>query len=240
MLDKESIRANLESVQARIAAATKLAGRDAATIRMVAVTKGHPVEAISILQQLGVLDIGESYVEDAREKQALLGQTPSLKWHMIGHIQSRKAQLVAGNFDLVHSVDTLKLARRLDRFAGEASRKLAILLECNVSAEVSKTGWPVWNNEGETAFMKDVAELVMLKNLEPHGLMTIAPVIDRPDQAKAYFKKLRMLRDKLAEKVPQTYWRELSMGMSDDFESAITEGATLVRIGTAILGPRQN
>ena len=239
MVEKEIIRRNLENVRARIALAAERAGRNPATVRLIAVTKSHPAESIAVLIELGVTDIGESYAEEAHAKQLELGETASITWHMIGHVQSRKAQIVAENFGLVHSLDSLKLARRLDSFAGKAGAKLSVLLECNVSSEASKSGWPVWTIEGKHSFMNEVPELVKLPYLQIRGLMSIAPAVRRPDEARPFFAATRLLRDQLAEQHQSMDWKELSMGMSDDFEAAIAEGATLVRLGTAILGPRK-
>jgi hypothetical protein len=238
VIDSDAIRSNFDKVQARIAAAAQRAGRDPGQIHLVAVAKGHPAEAIQVLVDLGVIDIGESYAEEGRAKQMAMSSSTAVKWHMIGHVQSRKAHLVATFFDLVHSVDSLKLAQRLDRFAAEAGRVLLILLECNVSAEVSKTGWPVSRDAERDAFYADTKEIMRMPNLKVQGLMSVAAVADSPEMARPHFLKTRQLRNTMAARFPQTEWKELSMGMSGDFEAAIAEGATLVRIGTAILGPR--
>jgi len=238
VIDPDSIQRNLEAVKMRIAAAAKLAGRDPAQIRLVVVTKGHPAETIKALFDLGISEFGESYIEEGRAKQVALVDLSGVKWHMIGHVQSRKAQAVAENYDLVHSIDSLKLARRLDRFAGDAGRKLPVLLECNVSGEATKAGWPVSQDNDRDLLFSEVEELLQLHNLQVNGLMSIAPVMEKPELARPYFEQTRELRDALAERFPQSEWKELSMGMSDDFESAVLEGSTMVRIGTSILGPR--
>ena len=238
MIDRKAIEKNLGAVQARIAAATEKAGRDLAEVSLVVVTKGHPAETIQVLFDLGIRAIGESYAEEGRAKQVALSGYSGLKWHMIGHVQSRKAELIAQHFDMLHSVDSLKLARRLNRFAGEAGRVLPILLECNVSGEASKYGWPAADPAFWPALFGEVEQGLTLSNLKLQGLMTIAPIVERPEQARPYFERARRLRDELANRFPQAELSQLSMGMSDDFEPAILEGATLVRIGTAILGPR--
>ena len=238
MIDRRAIEKNLRAVRARISAAAERAGRDPAEVSLVVVTKGHPAETIQTLFELGIRTIGESYVEEGRAKQVALSGYSGLKWHMIGHVQSRKAELVAQHFDMLHSVDSLKLARRLDRFAGEASRVLPILLECNVSGEASKYGWPAADPALWPALYGEVEQVLTLSNLRLHGLMTVAPIVERPEQARPYFERTRRLRDELANRFPKAELSQLSLGMSDDFELAILEGATLVRIGTAILGPR--
>lgn len=238
MIDPGSIQRNLETVKERIAAAARLAGRDSAEIRLVVVTKGHPAGALQALFDLGIREFGESYIEEGRAKQVALAHLAAVKWHMIGHVQSRKAQAAAENFDLIHSLDSLKLARRLDRFAGQSGRKLPVLLECNVGGEASKTGWPVAKKKDRKHLFAEVEEILELPNLQITGLMSIAPVVEKPELARPYFERTRLLRDALAERFTQAHWKELSIGMSDDFESAILEGATMLRIGTAILGQR--
>ncbi len=237
MIDPAAVGSNLDKVRVRIATSAERAGREPEQIRLVAVTKGHPAEAIRVLADLGVTDIGESYAEEGRAKQMALPSASAVKWHMIGHVQGRKAQLTATYFDLVHSVDSLKLARRLDRFAAESGRVLPVLLECNVSVEASKTGWLVTLDAEREAFYADTEEIMRLPNLMVQGLMSVAPVVESPDLARPYFRKTRQLCDTMAERFPQAKLEELSMGMSGDFEAAIAEGATLVRVGTAILGP---
>jgi pyridoxal phosphate enzyme (YggS family) len=157
---------------------------------------------------------------------------------MIGHVQSRKAQLVASSFAWVHSLDSLKLARRLDRFAGEVNRRLPALLECNVSGEETKFGWPAWDEARWPELVPSIGELAELPNLELCGLMTMAPFFDSPEQARPYFARLKRLQSYLQAVIPETTLPELSMGMSGDYEAAIQEGATIVRIGTAIMGRR--
>jgi pyridoxal phosphate enzyme (YggS family) len=157
---------------------------------------------------------------------------------MIGHIQSRKAKAVCQSFDYTHSLDSLKLANRLDRFAAEEGRSLPVLLECNVSGEESKTGWPAWQEAEWGNLAEALAPLFDLTHLQMHGLMTMPPFFEDAERARPYFQRLRRLRDFLAERYPGADWSELSMGMSADFQVAVEEGATLVRVGTAIVGPR--
>lgn len=234
MTDPAQIARNLAEIKERMAAAAKQAGRDPAAVRLVAVTKGHPLEAIRALADLGVTEIGESYVDEALPKQMALGQGASVKWHMIGHVQSRKAQAVASHFLLVHSVDSVKLAERFNGFAGQAGSKLAVLLECNVSAEASKHGWDVANR---STFFGDAERILNFDYLDVQGLMSMAPYSPAGEAARPYFERTRVLRDELAARTGRTL-PELSMGMSGDFEAAILEGATLVRVGTALLGER--
>jgi pyridoxal phosphate enzyme (YggS family) len=188
---------------------------------------------------LGQRDFGENRVDEASDKISPARSSGlEIAWHMIGHIQSRKARAVAADFAWVHSVDGASLAERLNRVAGEVKRTLPILLECNVSGEEEKYGLPA--NEFETdpaqwaALCAAVETILAWPHLQVRGLMTMAPVVPEPELARPVFKQLRKLRDRLAERFPAADWRELSMGMTDDFEPAIEEGATMVRIGRAI------
>lgn len=230
---------NLAAVHARIAAAAHSAGRDPGSITLVAVSKTQPASLVAAAAQAGQVDFGENRVEEALPKRQALSSAPSMHWHMIGHVQSRKARAVAeAGFALVHSVDSLKLAERLSRYAAAAGRRQAVLLECNVSGEASKAGFPVAVAGQWAGWLSEVDALLGLPGLEVRGLMTMAPMVAHPDQARPCFRRLRELRDYLAAQRPAADWRELSMGMTDDFEAAIAEGATLVRIGRAIFGER--
>ena len=236
MVDQKAIRRNLEDVQERISNAARLAGRDLQELRLVVITKGHPAASVEALAEVGVRDIGESYAEEGVAKKMALANLPGCKWHMIGHIQSRKASLVAEHFDVVHSLDSQKLATRLAKFVQESGGSMPVLLECNVSGEVSKYGWDAVVEN--TQLWTDVEEIVKLNGLRIQGLMTIAPIVKNSHDARPYFAKLRELRDALAVRFPGADWSQLSMGMSSDYEAAIMEGATMLRIGTAILGER--
>lgn len=232
------IKSNYQQVLERIQQVAFQAGRDPQSIRLIVVTKGQPVEAVEAVRAAGATSLGENYVEEALAKiQACVGQ-PGIEWHMIGHVQSRKARQVGAHFDWVHSLDSLKLGRRLAQAAQDAGRVLPVLLECNVSGEESKFGWPAWQEVAWPALLADLAQLIELPGLQIRGLMTMAPFGDDPEEARPYFQKLGRLREFLAAQYPQVRWAELSMGMSADYEVAIQEGATMVRIGTAIMGPR--
>jgi pyridoxal phosphate enzyme (YggS family) len=233
------LRQNLQAVQARIAAAARRAGRDAGEITLVAVTKTQPVDVIRAAYDLGLRHFGENRVEEAEAKVGCL--PGDITWHMIGHVQSRKAPHVLPIFQIVHSVDSLKLARRLDRFAAEGGAPLPILLECNVSGEASKYGLDAsrWREDElqRRALLAAVEEILTLPHVQVQGLMTMAPIVADAEQARPMFACLRALRDELAAAFPEGGWRHLSMGLSDDFEVAVEEGATLVRVGRAIFDP---
>lgn len=234
----KSLHQRYENVLARIASAAARSGRSSHEVQLVVVTKGHPVEIVKQAIDLGARVLGENYVEEALPKMAAVPAMKDVQWHMIGHIQSRKARLVCENFDFVESVDSLKLAKRLDRFAAEQDRQLPVLLEFNLSGEESKFGWSAWNELEWRSVADEVGDLLSLENLNIMGLMTMPPYFSDPEDARPYFIRLRRLRDYLAARFSQLSWEDLSMGMSADFEIAIEEGATIVRIGTAIVGER--
>jgi pyridoxal phosphate enzyme (YggS family) len=233
-----TIKENIEHVTGNIKTAAMRAGRDPESVRIVVVTKGHPPESLIDAVAAGAFRIGENYVEEAMEKMTFLSAQDEVEWHMIGHIQSRKARQVAENFDFIHSLDSYKLAARLDRFSGELDRRLPVLLECNVSGEGSKYGFSAWDMEQWKAIAEVAGQVAALPNLAVRGLMTMPPYFDDPEKARRYFQRLVQLRDYLRDELPQVEWDELSMGMSGDYEIAVEEGATLVRIGTAIMGTR--
>jgi pyridoxal phosphate enzyme (YggS family) len=241
----DSIARNLAQVQERIAEASLRAGRNPAAVNLVAVTKTHPAETVIAAYQAGARDFGENRVGEGAAKvpavrDAIAGPQP--KWHMIGHVQSRKAQVAVEHFDCVHSVDRLKIARRLSHFAQEAGLTLPVLLECNVSGEESKYGFELadWerNEAQRDAFFATVEEMLALPGLAVRGLMTMAPFVADPATVRPIFASLRGLCDALRERFPSGDWRHLSMGMTDDFEIAVEEGSTMVRIGRAIFGAR--
>ncbi len=243
----DDIARNLARVQERIAEAALRAGRDPAGVTLVAITKAFPPEAVVAAYQAGVRHFGENRVEEGEVKivvvhTALSGSRPT--WHMVGHVQSRKAREVVAHFDYVHSVDRLKIARRLSDFARAAGQVLPALLECNVSGEETKFGFDLYGWEQDAArregFFAAVAEILALPGLAVQGLMTMAPVAVDPETVRPVFAGLRALRDALRERFPDHDWRHLSMGMTDDFEIAVEEGATMVRIGRAIFGERAN
>jgi len=182
--------------------------------------------------------LGENRVEEAVPKQEQLSDLEGIEWHMVGHIQSRKATTVAEAFDLVHSVDRSKIAQRLNRAAEQVGRRLPVLLECNVSGEAAKYGWALAQESSWPGIVDEFADLVRLPNLEILGLMTMAPMTNTPESVRPVFRRLRQLQEFLCQSLPAE-WSELSMGMTDDFEIAVEEGATILRIGRAIFGPRQ-
>ncbi len=234
----DSIRERYEQTLQRIAAAAKSVGRDPASIRLVVVTKSQPREVAEAAIQAGAKILGENYPEEAVEKIQSIAAQSAVEWHMIGHVQSRKARLVPANFNLMQSLDSLKLAERLDRFAAEAGRVLPVLLEFNVGGEDSKSGWPAADESRWDELAASLKPVFGLSHLEVRGLMVMPPIGDAAEASRPYFQSARRLQSFLRERLPQVAWSELSMGTSTDFEVAVQEGATLVRVGTAIVGPR--
>jgi pyridoxal phosphate enzyme (YggS family) len=219
-------------IRGRIRQAAERAGRDPATVRLVAVSKTKPVEMMREAVAAGAAVFGENYIQEAREKHAALADL-GLEWHFIGHLQSNKAKYAVKLFDLIHSVDTVKLAREIDRQAAKIGRIQPILLQVNISREPTKSGI---DPQDLPALAADVARL---PNLSVKGLMTMPPFFDDPDRARPFFRSLhRLSLDVLDLSIPNISMAELSMGMTGDFEAAVEEGATLVRIGTALFGPR--
>src|SRR5581483_3705497 len=233
-----SIAENRGRVRAQIETAARRAGRSPDEITLVAVSKTFPVEAILEAWRAGAREIGENRVEEASEKiPAVNRQLPDgkIRWHLIGHLQRRKARNAIALFDLVQSVDTLRLAETMNRHAAAAGKQVPILLQVNIGNDPQKFGFVP---EPRAAFLREVEKITALPNLRVRGLMTIGPLVAAAEQARPFFRALRLLRDELARQFPNAEWQELSMGMTDDYAVAIEEGATIVRIGRAIFGQR--
>jgi pyridoxal phosphate enzyme (YggS family) len=226
---------NLARVRERIALAAQRVGRSPSEIALVAVTKTRPPEDLVAAYDAGVRDVGENRVEEAAAKKPQVSLA-GLTWHLVGHLQSRKARQAIDLFGVIHSVDSVKLALKLDALAGERGRVMPILLEVNVSGEETKYGLPLADQE---ALEAAVSEIAALPHLHIDGLMTVAFVAHDPGEVRPVFARLRKLRDELQTRFPQAGWQHLSMGMTDDFPVAVEEGATMLRIGRAIFGPRE-
>jgi pyridoxal phosphate enzyme (YggS family) len=224
------IAENLEFIRQRITAAAERNGRSAKEVKLVAVSKTYPPEVIREAVEAGQQCFGENRVQDALPKIDAL--PPDLEWHLIGHLQTNKVRKVIGRFALFHGVDNTALALQMNRIAGEFGVTASILLEVNVSGEESKFGFT------PSALPTALEELLPLPHLRVEGLMTMAPFSENPDSARPVFAELRKLRDALSA-ASRHPLKELSMGMSGDFEQGIAEGATIVRIGSAIFGSRQ-
>lgn len=214
------------------------AHRDPEEVSLVVVTKGHRADIARAAIEAGARKLGENYPEEGAEKMQLLQEYDQVEWHMIGHVQSRKARLVSERYAWVHSLDSVKLAQKLDRAAAEGGRVLPALIECNVSGEESKFGFAAWDENTWGKLCLALEPILQLQNIRVFGLMTMAPYSPDAEKARPFFRRLNRLRGYLASEFAGQDWSQLSMGMSADYEVAIQEGATLVRIGEAILGPR--
>ena len=231
------IRKNIETVNERILQAALHAGRDPDEITLVAVTKQKTAAVIKSLSECGIFNIGESYLKESLFKMEVLKEFP-IQWHMIGTIQTGKEKSIAAKFNAVHSVESFRTAKALDRFAHDSERPLPIYLEYNVSGEKTKHGWDAWSEKLWPALLMDLEKIHELQSLRINGLMTMAPYSSNPQDSRVFFKKLRQLRDFILKEIPNIKELGLSMGMSGDYEVAIEEGATVLRIGSALVGPR--
>ncbi|MCB0165246.1 MAG: YggS family pyridoxal phosphate-dependent enzyme [Anaerolineae bacterium] len=242
---------SLQSVQTRMAEAAARAGRNVNDVTLVAVTKTHPLDVVIEAYQAGLRHFGENRSDEFQQKrikfskwQAAQSQADPVHWHFIGHVQSRQAGLILENQPaLIHSIDSLKLAQRLDRLAQEQDApQINVLLQCNVSGESSKSGFALhqWSTSSHQLadFLTVVEQIAALEKITIAGLMTMAPYSDEAEPSRPYFKCLAALRSKLREVTPHLAWPHLSMGMTNDFEVGIEEGATIIRVGRAIFGER--
>ncbi|MBG0783926.1 MAG: YggS family pyridoxal phosphate-dependent enzyme [Anaerolineaceae bacterium] len=233
-----TIKANLARIQSKIDAAAARVGRDPQSISLLAVTKLLPLEVVQSAYAAGLRCFGENYPEQAVEKIIAMAAYPEIEWHMIGSTQSRKAELVSRYFNKVHSVDRLKIARYLNRYCGELDKVMPILIEVNLSGEESKAGFPAWHEDQWTELTIALDEIVDLPNLNVRGLMTMPPLYNDPELSRPIYRKLKRLQQSLKGQFPDICWDELSIGTSFDYEVAVEEGATVVRIGTELFGPR--
>ncbi len=231
------IRERIEQIQERIDKAARKSGRNPAEIELIAVTKEKSAAVVKTLSENGISKIGESYLSEALFKINILADY-KLEWHMIGNIQRGKETQIALNFAEVHSVGRLQIAKTLNKKAKQFKRILPVYLEFNVSGEDTKHGWNAWNESQWEQILPELDQILDFQSLAVKGLMTMAPYSVNPEAARPYFRKLRKLGDYLSRSYPAANLNGLSMGMSGDFETAIEEGATVLRIGSALVGPR--
>lgn len=232
----DQIQPRLEQVKQQISMAADNSGRPPEAVQIVAITKGQPVSAIQAAFALGLDQIGENRVEEALPKQEILNGS-EITWHMVGHIQSRKASEIPGHFSWVHSIDRMKIADRINRFAMEQGVRISVLLECNVSGEGSKGGWQLADQAAWSEYLPVLTDVLKFPGLNVMGLMTMAPWVQDEFILRSTFQTLCKLRDYLSNALNHSF-PELSMGMSDDYQIAIEEGATMVRLGRALFGAR--
>lgn len=226
-----SIQSNLALVNQRIAKTALTCGRKPESVSLVVVTKTQPAASVRMAIEAGAGIVGENYIQEARDKFENLVDQPA-RWHFIGHLQSNKAKYAVRLFEMIHGVDSVKLAAELDKQAGKAGKIQSILVQVNISREPGKSGV----EQGRT--LELIRTISAYQNIKVEGLMTMPPFFDAPESARPYFAALRRLRDQIANDLGCPL-NHLSMGMSGDYEVAIEEGATLVRIGTAIFGGRR-
>lgn len=230
-----AIQDNIIKIRQRVYSACLKLNKNPEEIKIVAVSKGRSVGQIEEVIGCGILEIGENKVQEALLKynrlQTLNSILPAVKWHMVGHLQTNKVKEAVKVFDLIHSVDSLRLAQEINKQAAKVNKVQNILLEVKTSSEATKFGLPP---KEATSILK---ELSVFNNIKVLGLMTIAPIVDNPESARPYFRKLRQLQDEFSNfRISNLEFSILSMGMTDDFEIAIEEGANIVRIGRAIFG----
>ncbi len=235
-----NIKERLEIIKTNVAIATEKSGRPSNEVLILAVSKRQPIGVIEAAYACGVRCFGENYAEEAHEKIALLSHLPDIYWEMVGHVQSRKSGLVAADFSRVHSLDSLKLARKLDaaRMEQGSRHPIEVLLQLNVSGETSKEGLPAWRKDQWQDLLPIVSEILSLRQLRLTGLMTMPPLFEDPELSRPFFQRLMQIRDYLNHQSPNLALKELSMGTSSDYRIAVEEGATIIRVGTALLGPR--
>ncbi|HHV60414.1 MAG TPA: YggS family pyridoxal phosphate-dependent enzyme [Clostridiaceae bacterium] len=231
MTFSDDISANIKSVMDRVRTAAEKSGRTLDDITVIAVSKTVEVDRINKARELGILNFGENKVQELLNK--FEAAAPGLKWHMIGHLQTNKVKYIVDKVELIHSVDSIRLAREIDRQAGNNGKKVNVLVQVNVAGEETKFG--ISAREAR----QFISAISLLKNIKVRGLMTIAPYADNSDDIRWVFRELRKLFiDISMENIDNISMDYLSMGMSNDFEVAIEEGSNMVRIGTAIFGPR--
>jgi pyridoxal phosphate enzyme (YggS family) len=231
------LKNRLEEIRSKIDFTAKAAGRDPGEIDLIVVTKGKTPVIIKTLSELGIKNIGESYLKEAIFKLDLLRDL-QINWHMIGQIQKNKVKQISYNFDVIHSVEKLQIAAEVNKRSQGFSKVQPVFLEVNLSGEDTKLGWNLTDSENLDNFLRDFEQIVEFTHLKILGLMTMAPYSENPEDSRIYFQKLREIRDLISREFPQDWKYGLSMGMSGDYLVAIEEGATVLRIGSAIVGPR--
>ncbi len=234
MSPSTTLAERIRSAQTRIATAARRSGRPAGAVTLVAVTKTLPASVVAEANQSGLVVFGENRVQEGAAKRAEV-QLPGTRWELIGHLQTNKVASALSSFDRIQSVDSLRLARAISERAARGEREFPVLLEVNVAGEASKSGF------SPDEILAAAPQVLALPRLRVEGLMTVAPIVERAEEVRPIFARLRELRDQLRTVSPSALdggWAELSMGMSDDFEVAIEEGATLVRLGRVLFGQR--
>jgi len=233
------IEQNLAEVKAKIDRAISSSGRAAGCVKLVVVTKRKSIAVVQELVRLGITEFGENYPEEALEKITSFEVVPgNIHWHMIGSVQSRKVNILADHFSMIHSIDRYSVAVKLNESMKTVGKVMPVLLQFNVSGEQSKSGWAAWESKTWAALSRELKQFCTLEYVRVLGLMTIPPFSETAENSRPYYQKLKQLQEYLQFQVPELSWNEFSIGTSFDFEVAIQEGATLIRVGEAILGKR--
>jgi PLP dependent protein len=235
---RNGIIENYQCIMDSIVKSCQRVGRNPDDVKLVVVSKRKPVESILAAYQAGARFFGENYPEMAVPKIEALKNIADIEWHMIGHVQSRKAKLIPGNFSLMHSMDSLKLAEKFDQLLTGTAKPQSVLLEVNVAGEISKGGWDASNQENWYKIEEEFNKIIALPGLSVEGLMSMPPMSNDPQESRPYFKKLRAFQEFLMKRTAEVYWKDLSIGTSGDYLVAVEEGARYVRVGQAILGKR--
>ena len=234
-LSFEEIKNNISKAQRNIQDALEKRKDLAKLPRLMVVSKGQPIEAVLRAKEAGITLFGENYPEQSLEK---IHQVHGVEWHMIGHLQSRKAKIVADHFDMMESVDSIEIAMRLNRMLADNHRVMPILIEVNIAGEAGKSGFPGWDDSQTGDLKKTVLNISQMNALSIRGIMVMPPLLDDSEQVRQFFTRARLIRDRLQDSFPALKLDELSMGTSHDYPVAVEEGATIVRLGSCILGPR--
>lgn len=231
---------NYHLILRNISQSAQNSGRDPKKIKLIVVSKAQPIEKIKEAIALGIEDFGENYPEETKIKISNLKNIgDNIRWHMIGHLQSRKAPIICEHFHFMHTIDSLHICQVLDPRLSIKEKKLDCLIEVNISGESSKNGFAAWDEPSIELFLVNVAEIIEFPNLIIKGLMTMPPLFKNPEDARHLFRRMQNIQSMLKIKYPENCWDELSMGTTLDYKVAIEEGATMVRIGQALFGPRE-
>ena len=238
MIDESVIRQNLDVIYTHMEAAASRSGRKGGDVRLMAVTKTKPAEVVNYLLKAGIRLFGENYPDETAEKISAFRTEETVRLAMIGHLQSRKAKIVADLFDEFHSVDRLEIAEKMEKLCAERERVMPVLIECNVGDESSKSGWHFRGDAIPDAFLDDFEKILAFPHLDVRGLMILPPYAENGEENRMYFVRTRKIEEYLNRHL-NARLTELSMGTSSDYIPAIEEGSTIIRIGTALVGPRQ-
>jgi pyridoxal phosphate enzyme (YggS family) len=238
-MDTQLFSRNLESINVLIQSAARRAGRSSKDVKLIAVSKLQPVEKIRIALECGITDFGENYPEETYRKiNDLPLEIEKIRFHMIGHLQSRKARIVANQFHYIHSIDSFHVAQVLSSELEEADRSIDGLIELNLTGESSKTGFPAWDEGHVDECLQNIGQILLMKHINLIGLMTMPPLAENPESSRKVYQELKSIQKLFSKVYVNNSWNELSMGTSFDYEVAIEEGSTMVRVGQALFGPR--